>query len=369
MPIQYPEHIKNLVPYKAGKPMSELIREQGLTKVVKLASNENPLGPSPMAVKYIQDSVNELHRYTDPSCYNLVHKLSEKYKVPPGKIFCASGSDAIIQYLITAVTREGDEVLSSEGTFIGWYVNVNKLGRKSVTVPLKGYRYDVPAIIDAITPATRIIYIANPNNPTGTIITKSEYEELLISTPKDVLIIYDEAYSIYADSNPSYPRGLDYLLPNVIVLRTFSKSFGLAGLRLGVAFGDEELIKILYNVKLPFEPNLLAQAAAEGALQDDEYYTKTMELNSISLRMLEDRCRVLGITITESSANFFLMLFRDEETAASFTNECMNRGLILRHVKNFGIPNGVRINSGTIDETEFAINVITEVVEKFPVLI
>lgn len=369
MPIHYPEHITNLTPYKAGKPISELIREQGLTKVVKLGSNENPLGPSPLAVQSISETLNQLHRYTDPSCFNLVQSLSAKYAVAPGKIFCASGSDAILQYIINAVTEQGDEVLSSEGTFIGWYVNVNKLGRVNRTVPLKEYKYDIPALLGAITNGTRILYLANPNNPTGTIFTKSEFEEILLNVPKDVLVVYDEAYSIYAEANPSYPNGLNYLLPNVIVLRTFSKSFGLAGIRLGVAFGDEELIKTLYKVKLPFEPNMLAQAAAEGALKDDEYFRRTMELNKVSLKMLENKCSELGIPITESSANFFLMLFKDEETATTFTIECMNRGLILRHVKTFGIPNGVRINSGTVEETEFAMNVISEVIHKFPVLI
>lgn len=362
--IRIPDFTSRLVPYKAGKPIEELAREQGLDKIVKLASNENPLGPSPKAVAEIHKALNELHRYSDPKCYIITKAISLKYNIDQERIMPASGSDALIQYIISAFTYEGDELLSSEGTFIGWYVNVNKLNRKSVTVPLKNHAYDLDAILAAITPATRMIYLANPNNPTGTAFYKRAFEQFLELVPDDILIILDEAYTLYASDYEDYPNGLLYNKDNLIVLRTFSKDYGLAGLRLGVCFGHPELIANLYKAKLPFEPSMLAQAAVTGALRDDEFLEKTRKLNRVSLRRFRDFFDENGIKYTNSIANFLLLIFPDEHTAVEFTEGCMNSGLILRHVKSFGIPNGVRINSGTEEETDFAIEVINKVYTK-----
>ncbi|QOJ29044.1 MAG: histidinol-phosphate transaminase [Ignavibacteriales bacterium] len=359
-----PEFIRNLSPYKAGKPIDELAREKGLTRIVKLASNENPLGPSPKALDAMKTVTGELHRYTDPSCYRLTHAVSAKYNQPADRVFAAAGSDAILQYIISTFSEPGDEVLTSEGTFIGWFVNVNKYDRKSVTVPQREYRYDLKTMADAITSQTKIIYLANPNNPTGTIFTKNEFEYFLAKVPDDILIIYDEAYTVYSEHNPEYPRGLDYKLNNLIVLRTFSKAYGLAGLRIGIAFGHPSVIRELYKVKLPFEPNLLAQEAAIASLGDDEFIQKTVELNRRSLRILEETADQLGINRTESAANFFMLLFDDTETAFEFHEECLASGLILRPLGSFGFPNAVRINSGTDEETAFAADVLKRVYKK-----
>ena len=359
--IKIPEHIQKLKPYKAGKPIEELAREKGIQKIVKLASNENPLGPSPKAVEEIKKHVNELHRYTNPSAYKLVSAIAEKYDKRPGQIVTGSGSDSLIQYLITAFSDDDDELLSSEGTFIGWYVNVNKYGRKSKLVPLKNYHLDLDAITEGINNKTKIIYLANPNNPTGTMFTRREFEDFISRVPEDVLVVLDEAYTVYAESNPDYPNGLTYDLDNLLVLRTLSKAYGLAGIRIGFAFGKEYLINEMYKVKLPFEPNELAQDAAIAALQDDTFLKATVDLNSESLDMMKKGLEEIGIDYVPTSANFFLILFPDEEFTAEFNAECLNRGLILRHVNTFGIPNGIRINSGTIEETEFALNVLEEV--------
>lgn len=359
--IKIPEHIQKLKPYKAGKPIEELAREKGIQKIVKLASNENPLGPSPKAVEEIKKHVNELHRYTNPSAYKLVGAIAEKYNKRPGQIVTGSGSDSLIQYLITAFSDDDDELLSSEGTFIGWYVNVNKYGRISKLVPLKNYHLDLDAIAEAINSKTKIIYLANPNNPTGTMFTRREFEDFMSRVPEDVLVVLDEAYTVYAESNPDYPNGLTYDLDNLLVLRTLSKAYGLAGIRIGFAFGKEYLINEMYKVKLPFEPNELAQDAAIAALQDDTFLKATVDLNSESLNMMKKGLEEIGIDYVPTSANFFLILFPDEEFTTEFNAECLNRGLILRHVDTFGIPNGIRINSGTIEETEFALNVLEEV--------
>ena len=359
--IKIPNHIQELKPYKAGKPIEELIREKNIQKVVKLASNENPLGPSPKAMEAVKNHLNDVNRYPNPSSYHLVDAIAKKFQIESEKIISSDGSDSLIQYIITAFSSEGDELLSSEGTFIGWYVNVDKLGRKSKLIPLKNYQFDLGRILESISDKTKIIYLANPNNPTGTIFTKNEFEHFINKVPENILVILDEAYTIYSQFNPDYPNGLEYKYKNLIVLRTLSKSYGLAGLRIGFAVGPKELIKELYKVRLPFEPNILAQAAAIASLSDDDFIYKTVNTNRESLKMMEKKFKELEINYIPTSANFFLLLFPDEEYAERFNLECLNKGLILRYLDSFGIRNGVRINSGTIDETVFALNVISEV--------
>ena len=283
--INIPKHIECLKPYKAGKPIEELAREKGLEKIVKLASNENPLGPSPKAIEAIVNNINSLNRYTSPKALKLVNAIAIKYNKLPEEIIPASGSDSLIQYIISAFSMERDEVLSSEGTFTGWYVSVDKLFRKSVIVPMKNYHIDLKCIADKITKQTKIIYLANPNNPTGTMFTRSEFDEFMMKVPKHVLVILDEAYTIYAEDIHEYPNGLLYNLENLIVLRTLSKAYGLAGIRAGFAAGPAYLINVLYKMRLPFEPNSLAQEAAIAAFNDDEFLKKTTALNKISLGM------------------------------------------------------------------------------------
>ena len=362
--IQIPKHIKALQPYKAGKPIEDLAREKSLTKIVKLASNENPLGPSPKAMEAIQRFIPEIYRYTNPSAYKLVNAISKKYNKKPEQIVTGSGSDSLIQFIITAFSDDGDDVISSEGTFIGWYVNAAKYGRNSIRIPLKNYGFNLDYIADSVTPKTKIIYLANPNNPTGSMFTKMEFEKFHKKIPDDVLVILDEAYTAYAEDLPEYPNGLDYDFDNLIVLRTLSKAYGLAGLRLGFAFGPEYLIKELYKVKLPFEPNLLAQEGAIAALNDDEFVERTKTLNKKSLKFMEEKLDELGIEHIKTAANFLLMIFPTADFTELFNEECLSRGLILRHVKSFGIPNGIRMNSGTMEETIFAMNIVSEVYTK-----
>ena len=359
--IKIPRYIQNLKPYKAGKPIEDLMREKNIQRVVKLASNENPLGTSPKAIEAIKNHLNGLHRYPNPSSYKLVNAIAEKYNKKPEQIICSDGSDSLIQYIVNAFSIEGDELLSSQGTFIGWYVNVDKLGRKSKLIPLKDYHFDLEGILENISRDTKIIYLANPNNPTGTIFTKKEFENFLSKVPEDILIILDEAYTIYSQFNPDYPNGFEYENQNLIILRTLSKSYGLAGLRIGFAIGFPGLIKELYKVRLPFEPNTLAQEAAIASLNDDDFICKTIETNRESLKMMGDKFKEIKINYIPTSANFFLLLFPDEKYAKEFNKECLNKGLILRYLDSFGINNGVRINSGTIEETDFALKVISEV--------
>ena len=359
--IEIPDHTRRLKAYKSGKPISELAREKDLPRIVKLASNENPIGPSPKAIEALERTSCELNRYTDPASTDLVEKMSGLIGKKPDQIIFGHGTDALLAYIVNAFTHENDEVLTSSATFIGIYVSINKLGRTLRTVPHKNYAYDLDALADAVTGDTRVVYLANPNNPTGTMFDMIAFERFMDRVPDNILVILDEAYSAYAEEHEGYPDGLKYDYENLLVTRTLSKVFGLAGLRIGYCTGPAYLIHELYKVKLPFEPNRLAQVAALAALDDRKFLAETLKVNRISLQMFRECFERLGIDYVPTAANFYLMLFATEETAAAFYEGCLDYGLIVRPVKPFGLPTGVRINSGTEEETRFAIDVIEKV--------
>ena len=359
--IKILDRIKNLRPYKAGKPIAELAREKNLKKIIKLASNENPLGPSPKAVDAIKKNVWNLHRYVDPMANEMVMAISKKYNIQPQHIVCGHGTDSLLADIVSAFSEPGDEVLTSEGSFIGIYVSTNKQGRVLKQVPLKDYSFDLDAICNAISEKTKIVFLANPNNPTGTMFTGSEFEQFMNKVPDNVLVILDEAYEAYAKEFEGYPVGVDYWYDNLLVTRTLSKVYGLGGLRVGYTVGPEYLISALAKQKLPFEPNCLAQVAAVAALNDDDFLNETVEANRRSLKTMKNKFDQLGIPYVETATNFLLMLMPSESFAEGFSTNCLNKGLILRHVEPFGVPNGVRINSGTDEETKYALEIIEEV--------
>jgi len=362
--IKILDRIKNLRPYKAGKPISELAREKNLKKIIKLASNENPLGPSPKAVEAIKKNIWNLHRYVDPTANEMVMAISEKYNIQPQHIICGNGTDSLIADIVAAFSDPRDEVLTSEGSFIGIYVSTNKQGRILKQVPLKDYAYDLNTISNAISEKTKVVFLANPNNPTGTMFTGTEFEQFMQKIPDTVIVILDEAYEAYAREFDDYPVGVNYWYDNLLVTRTLSKVYGLGGLRIGYTVGPEYLISALAKYKLPFEPNCLAQVAAVAALNDDEFLNETVATNRRSLKVMRDKFDTLGIAYVESATNFLLMLMPSESFAEGFNNNCLNKGLIVRHVEPFGIPNGIRINSGTDEETKLALEIIEEVYTK-----
>ncbi len=362
--IKIPHHIENLWPYKAGKSISELAREKGLKRIVKLASNENPNGPSPRALAAIRQALPQSHLYVDPGAYELTQAIAKEFSKRPSQIVCGHGTDAIIEYILVAFSDAGDEVLTSQGTFIGIYVNTNKLGRRLVALPLKNYAFDLEAIVKSGTEKTKIIYLANPNNPTGSIFTRTQFDWFMSRVPDYVTVILDEAYCQYCENEPEYPNGLEYEYDNLIVTRTFSKAYGLGGLRVGFAAGPERLISAISKVKLPFEPNHLAQVAALAALTDYEFLKLTQIVNERSIRQFEEGFDRLGISHIKTYCNSILLLLPNEQFAEQFFLRCLDRGLIVRHVKSFGIPEGIRINSGSDDDTEFALKVIADVYPK-----
>ncbi len=359
--IYIPAYVKSLAPYKAGKPIAELARERNLMRIVKLASNENPLGPSPKAMAAVTQAVAEMHRYPDPRTWDLVQALSRKYDIRPEHIVCGHGTDALLGYAIGAFSEPGDELLTAEGTFIGIYVSTLKQGRTLRKVPLKDYAFDLEAILAAIGPKTKIIFLANPNNPTGTMVTRKEFESFMDRVPEDILVILDEEYYTYAGLFPEYPQGVSYWYDNLVVTRTLSKAYGLGGLRVGFAVGPSHVIDAIFKVRYTFEPNYLAQVAATAALDDDEFLERTVKTNTASLKRMRARFDTLGIRQVDSYANFIMILMPSQTLAEEFYQRCLEHGLIVRPVAAYGVPNGIRINSGTEDETTFALEVIEEV--------
>jgi histidinol-phosphate aminotransferase len=344
-----PPYIESLEPYKPGKPIAELQRELGITDVVKLASNENPLGPSPNAIKVMNTATLGLNLYPNGGL-DLREELAHQYNLRTENVIAGSGSEGIMSNIIRAFLCDDDEVLTSEGTFVGFYVLARSRGIRMITVPLKNYHFDLQAIAACITNHTKIIYLANPNNPTGTIFTRPEFDVFMKSVPASVLIILDEAYFEYARDNPSYPDSMHYRYDNVITLRTFSKVYGLAGIRIGYGFAHDVLIRNLLKVKLPFEPSTLAQAAGIGALQDPEFLHRSLAMNAAGKHQLGAGLKDLGYTVIPTEANFFCVPLATEAEAQQLYQKLLHRGIIIRPLKAFGLPHCVRITIGTEEQ-------------------
>ncbi len=361
-----PQYIRDLKVYQAGKPIDELAREKGLTKISKLASNENPLGPSPFAIKEMTNTLWDIHRYPDMHAFALKSALCELYSLKPENIALGNGSEGIMGYIARAFLSPGLEVITSENTFIGFYILARSVGANLNCIPLtEDYRFDVKAMASAINEKTKIIYIANPNNPTGTYITKTEFDGLMEHVPDHVLVILDEAYFEYANEFDDYPDSMDYRYDNVITLRTFSKAYGLSGIRVGYGFGHEDLIKNLNKVKLPFEPNLMAQKAAIGALKDRPHLERTLSTN----KELLDECVAFleknGLAPLKSVTNFITIRTGSTEASDYLFNELLNKGVIIRPLKANEMPDFVRISIGTKEEMDHFYSAMNEVLPDY----
>ena len=356
MPL-VPPYIEALRPYQPGRSAEEVQRTYGLSRVSKLASNENPLGSSPMAIEAISRSMNGLNFYPN-SGLDLRRVLAEKYETKVENVIAANGSESIISTIIRTFLGDEDEVLTTDAAFIGFQVLAKSRGTAYRTVPYRDWHYDLTALAAAITERTKIVYLANPNNPTGTIFSKHEFEEFYRHVPERVLIILDEAYFEYAKDTPRYPDSMHYRYDNVITLRTFSKIYGLAGVRIGYGFAHESLIGNLLKVKLPFEPSTLAQAAGIGALADREFLHRSLELNARGLRFLSTGLRELGLTVVPSEANFVMLVLPGAEQAERLTNDLLAQGIIIRPLAAFGLPNCVRISTGTAEDNERCVEAI-----------
>lgn len=348
-----PSYLKDLKVYQSGKPIDELAREKGLTRISKLASNENPLGPSPFAIKAMTTGLWDIHRYPDQHAFKVKEALSKIYGLEHENIILGNGSEGIMAYIARSFLNPGDEVLSSEKTFIGFYILARGAGADLKLCPLtKDYRYDVKAIAESISEKTKIIYIANPNNPTGTFINKTEFDYLMKHVPSHVLVILDEAYFEFASDHANYPDSMNYRYDNVITLRTFSKAYGLSGVRIGYGFAHHELIENLSKVKLPFEPNLIAQLGAVGALEDIPHLKRTIETNSKEYKKLYAYLESKNFKPIESVTNFITLKTGSAKASDWLFQKLLDRGVIIRPLRANEMPDYIRISIGTPDEME-----------------
>jgi histidinol-phosphate aminotransferase len=345
-----PPYIATLRPYEPGRSIEEVQRAYNLTRVIKLASNENPLGPSPRATEAIKAHLSGINRYPSGGL-NLRERLADAYDLKIGNVIVDSGSDGIMSNIIRTFLCDDDEVLTTESAFGGFQVLARSRGIAYRTVPYRNWHYDLPALAAAITDRTKIIYLVNPNNPTGTIFSRHEFDEFYRHVPERVLILMDEAYFEYARPNPRYPDSMHYRHDNVITLRTFSKVYGLAGLRVGYGFAHEDLIAHLHKVKLPFEPSGLAEVAGIAALGDPEWLHRSLELNARGMRRLMDELPGLGLNPVPSDANFVMVPMESAQAARDIFEKLLRKGVIIRQLATFGLPSCLRISTGTEEET------------------
>ena len=358
-----PPYIETLQPYKPGRSIAEVQREFGLKRVIKLASNENPLGASPLAVQGLQEALPHLHRYPTGGV-DLRTVLAQKFRLKTENVIAGAGSEGIMSDIVRTFLCDDDEVLTTEAAFIGFQVLSKSRGVRYRTVPYRNWHYDLEGLARNINEHTKIIYLANPNNPTGTIFTKDEFDAFYGKVPERVLIILDEAYFEYARNNPIYPDSMHYRYDNVITLRTFSKVYGLAGIRIGYGFAHEELIKNLLKVKLPFEPSTPAQAAGIAALEDSDFMRRSLELNARGLEYLMRSFYELELDVVPSEANFTMVVRGTGEDADRLARELMKQGIIIRPLRAFGLPNCLRISVGTDEENEMLVTALRRVLSK-----
>jgi histidinol-phosphate aminotransferase len=339
--------LETLPVYLPGKPIEEVAREVGLPPgdIIKLASNENPLGPSPAAVAAMERVLQQLHLYPDGSAFYLKEKLAEKLGVEPSNLILGNGSNEIIEFVGHALIAPGADVVVSQYCFAVYPIVTHLFGGNLVTVPARSYGHDLPAMLKAITPNTRVVFVANPNNPTGTVAERSEIVQLLNEIPPHVLLVMDEAYIEFqndpVDLLPFIRRALK---PNLLLMRTFSKIYGLAGLRLGYGIAQPELIATLEKVRQPFNINSLVQAGAMAALDDDEHLTRTRSNNAQGLAYLETQFRQMSLPCIPSAGNFILVKVGDGQRVFV---EMQKQGVIVRPMGGYGLPEFVRVTVGT----------------------
>jgi histidinol-phosphate aminotransferase len=357
-----PEYIQGLPVYVPGKPVEEVERELKI-HAIKLASNENALGPSPKAMEAIRRAAGEAHRYPDGGAHVLREKLGELRGVTPEQIFIGMGSSEIIDLASRVLLGEGLQGITSEGSYAPFSVAILMNRGELRRVPLRDYGYDLDALADAITPRTRIIYIANPNNPTGTAFGAAEFGKFLARVREDICVVLDEAYFHYA-ARPDMPRSNELFRehPNLLVLRTFSKVYGLAGARVGYGVGDKTLVTAMNKLRTPFNVSGLAQAAALAAIEDKEHVKRCVEDNARERTKLVAALQEMGLRAIPSETNFVFVDLGVE--AAPLCEELLHRGVIIRPLGWMGLPKAIRISIGTREENEKCLEEMRAVLRK-----
>jgi histidinol-phosphate aminotransferase len=342
--IRPPEYVLGIQPYVPGKPIEELERELGISHSIKLASNENPVGPSPAALKTIGESVADINRYPDGSGFYLKRALSKELGVSDEEIILGNGSNELLDLAAKTFMKDGDEAVMATPSFVVYFMAVQSVGGKSVQVPLKNYTHDLSAMADAITSATKMIFIANPNNPTGTINRKDEFDRMMERVPDDLLVVMDEAYYEYV-VDPDYAESMKYLRSekNILILRTFSKIYGLAGLRLGYGIARKEILTDMNRLRAPFNTSTIAQKAGIAALTDKAHIGRSRQVNEAGKEYLYRELGALGISFVPTEANFVYM---PVEGSVALYEKLLKTGVIIRPMG----PNAVRVTIGLPEE-------------------
>ncbi|MEC4685256.1 MAG: histidinol-phosphate transaminase [Nitrospirota bacterium] len=356
--IRPPEYIQSIKPYVPGKPVEELQRELGIEDAVKLASNENPLGPSPKAVKAISEVISGINRYPDGSGFYLKNALSEKLAVDQEGLIPGNGSNELIDIAVRTFMTAGDKAVMGVPSFVVYPMAVQSVGAKAVQVPLKEWRHDLEAMAGEITEKTRIIFVANPNNPTGTINHADEFDKFMQRVPDGVLVIVDEAYREYVRDS-RYPDAMEYLRAgrDIIILRTFSKVYGLAGLRIGYGISRKEIVREMNKVREPFNTSSIAQAAAIASVGDDGHVERSIALNEEGKAYLYKEFRRLGLDFVATEANFIYVTF-DRSVAVELYNHLLKRGVIIRPIG----AAAVRITIGLPEENRLLVEALGAVI-------
>ena len=362
-------YVREIAPYVGGRPISEVAREFGLdeAKIVKLASNENPLGMPDSAKKAMLKAAEDLARYPDSNGFELKNVLAKKFSVPFEWITLGNGSNDILELTTRAVAHEGDEIVFSKHAFAVYPLATQAVGAKAVEVPATSeLGHDLPAMLKAITPKTRLVFVANPNNPTGSFLTAKAIEQFIEQVPAHVVVVVDEAYNEFLTPVQQY-NAVDWVrrFPNVIVSRSFSKAYGLAGLRIGYGIAQNNLTDLLNRIRQPFNVNSLAQAAAIAALGDHEFLKKCYDLNQAGYAQLTQAFDQMGLKYIPSSGNFVLVKVGDQADSGSKVNlELLKAGVIVRPVGNYGLPEWLRISIGLPEENEVFIKALKNILNK-----
>ncbi len=357
--ITIPPWVRSLVPYPPGKPIEELEREYGIFGSIKLASNENPLGPSPKAVAAVAAALDGLHRYPDGDCYYLKRAVANKYGVSPDALIFGNGSNEIIELAVRTFMQRGDAAVIADQAFIVFKLIVQAAGGQARLVPLRQYTHDLEGMLDAITPATRLVFLANPSNPTGTIFFRREWEDFLAALPAHVIVVMDEAYAEFVE-DPAYPDSLaaQGAGGRLITLRTFSKIYGLAGLRIGFGIAHPALIDLMNRVRQPFNVSSVAQVAALAALDDEAHVRRTLQCNREGMAFLREQCARLQLAYVPSWANFLMIRVGN---GARVYEALLRQGVIVRPLGVYGFPEHVRVTVGTAAENARLITALEDV--------
>ena len=355
--------IANIVPYEPGKPISEVQREYGLTDVIKLASNENPLGPSPKAIEAVREALTDSNRYPDGGCYYLKEKLSERLGVELSQLVIGNGSAEICELITEAFIGEGDEAVIGRQAFFKYRVAVQIMNGVVAWADMPDYTHDADELLSQITARTKLLFVANPNNPTGTLMNREQVDYLMDRLPERVIAVFDEAYYDYRDAS-IYPDTMSYLKDgrNIIILRTFSKSYGLAGLRIGYAITTAEIAAALNCVRETFNVNSIAQIAAAAALDDDEHLRDGIRLNEEGKRFYYDELKRIGLEYVQTEANF--VLIKVPVPGRELFGELLKKGVVIRPVDGYGLPNHIRVSIGLPDENRKFIDALSDVIRE-----